>query len=177
MGGGADGGEIVEERAALLPAAPASGYPGGGEHAGDELIAGGGLRAQALFAPEDGRADGAFGGVVGGFDAGDRHEPQERRPEGEQGAAEAGRFGGGAVLPGPLQHPELGLDEQYAGGQARPGGGVVEALGAAFVVAGNGIVAAPGAVVLGPLSVAGAAVAINVGTVALSYGVDRAREG
>ena len=33
---GAKGGEIVEEGALLLLAAPARGYPGDGEHAGDE---------------------------------------------------------------------------------------------------------------------------------------------
>ncbi|MCL4541515.1 MAG: hypothetical protein M1396_04130 [Chloroflexi bacterium] len=54
--GGADGGEVVEEWTLLLLAAPARGYPGDGEHAGDELIAGLGFGAEALFAPEGVRA-------------------------------------------------------------------------------------------------------------------------
>jgi hypothetical protein len=77
---GADGGEVVEEWTLLLLAAPASGYPSDGEHAGDELAAGVGLGPQTLFAPEDGWTPTpagrpcAFGGIVGGLDAGDGDE-------------------------------------------------------------------------------------------------------
>ena len=63
---GADSGEVVKEWTLLLLAGS-----GDGEHAGDELAAGVGLGPQALFAPEDGWSDGAFGGVVGWFDAWD----------------------------------------------------------------------------------------------------------
>ena len=56
LSGGADCGEVSSQRAVVLFAGR-----GDGEHASDEGIAGVGLSAEAAFAPEHGRTNGALG--------------------------------------------------------------------------------------------------------------------
>lgn len=90
MGGGAGGGEIVEQGAALLAT--------GGrdrQEPGDEEVAGVALGAEAARAPEDGRAECPLGGVGGGRDAAAVGEGPACRPGIEQGAAD--RTGGSST--------------------------------------------------------------------------------
>ena len=96
---GADPGQVGEDVQAVHPAGRRDRQHGAGKPCTTP-----GLRAETPLAPQDGRPDGAFGHIVGGFDPGDiQGGPQggpvlnEGGPVREEGAVEA---------PGP--HPDVG---------------------------------------------------------------------
>jgi hypothetical protein len=97
VGGGADSGEVVEGGALLLAA--------GGrdtQEPFDEAVPGVAPGAEGLFTPQDGGTQGALGGVVGWFDAGNGDEGPQGRPQVEERTTQPGGLGT-RVLPSARQ--------------------------------------------------------------------------
>ena len=74
---GADLGQVGEQVQSVHPAGRRDRQHGAGEPCTTP-----GLRAETPLAPQDGRPDGTFGHVVGGFDPGDIQIRPEGRPQG-----------------------------------------------------------------------------------------------